>query len=127
MNKELTIDFFEQQYQPVFSSKSLGWNGIEAARYFLSPGHVSKKQGLPAHLLLLYLGEPSMMVQMGSTFTSNIIVNKGEHAFVPAGRRLEGNWSMDADFLFLNFDAEFIHPFSLIRSHPISPYFRPEA
>jgi AraC family transcriptional regulator len=108
MNKELIIDFFEQQYQPVFSSKSLGWNGIEAARYFLSPGHVSKKQGLPAHLLLLYLGEPSMIVQMGSTSTSNIFVKKGEHAFVPAGRRLEGNWSMDADFLFLNFDPTFM-------------------
>ncbi|QBD80404.1 AraC family transcriptional regulator [Ktedonosporobacter rubrisoli] len=106
MNKNLVIDSFEQQYQPVFSSKSLGWNSIEAARYFLSPGHVSKN--LPVHLLLLYLGEPSMMVQMGSTSTSNIFVKKGEHAFVPAGRRLEGNWSMDADFLFLNFDPIFM-------------------
>jgi len=108
MNKELIIDSFEQQYQPVFSSKSLGWNGIEAARYVLSPGDVSKKQGLPVHLLLLYLGEPSVIVQMGSTFTSNTFVKKDEHAFVPAGRRLEGHWSMDVDLLFLNFDPAFM-------------------
>jgi hypothetical protein len=45
---------------------------------------------------------------MGSTSTSNTFLKKGEHAFVPAGRRLEGNWSMDVDFLFLNFEPTFM-------------------
>jgi len=108
MNKELSPNAFDQQYQPVFSSKPLGWNGIEAARYLLSPGNVSKNEGLSAHLLLLYLGEPSLIVQIGSTSTSDTFVKKGEHAFVPAGRRLEGSWPMDVDLLFLNFDPAFM-------------------
>ena len=106
--KEDTNASFYQQFSPAHSSRSLGWQGIDAARYLLPPGHASGQGGPPAHLLLLYLGEPSSIIQtnVGSTHGGFVdtFVGKGYHSFMPAERTWEGSWPLESDALFLHFD-----------------------
>ena len=112
MKQESNTPSFYQQFPPVRSSKLLGWKGIEAAQYLASPGQVSVPPGLSSHLLILYLGEPSVIVQTcstpGSDTLADTFVRKGDHAFVPRERGLEGRWSMDVEALFLHFDPALI-------------------
>ena len=112
MKQESNTPSFYQQFPPVRSSKLLGWKGIEAAQYLASPGQVSVQPSLSSHLLILYLGKPSLIVQTSSMPGSNTLadtfVRKGEHAFVPIERGLGGRWSMDVDALFLHFDPALI-------------------
>jgi AraC family transcriptional regulator len=112
MMQESNTPSFYQRFPPVRSSKLLGWKGIEAAQYLASPGQVSVPSGLSSHLLILYLGEPNLIVQTGSTpgrdTLADTFVRKGAHAFVSTERGLGGRWSMDIDALFLHFDPALI-------------------
>ncbi len=112
MTQERMTPSFYQQFPPVRSSKLLGWKGIEAAHYLALPGQVSVQPSLTSHLLMLYLGEPSLIVKTrsmpGSTTLADTFVRKGEHAFVRSEGGLEGRWSMDVDALFLHLDPALI-------------------
>ena len=113
MKKDMSPASFYQQFPAVRSSQPLGWQGLEAARYLVSPGHAYVQQSPSSHLLMLYLGIPRPHVQtkcssVSSTWTDTFI-KKGDHALVPAERSMEGRWPMDVDVLFLQFDTALIH------------------
>ncbi len=106
------LDSFSHQFPPVLSSTSLGWQDIEATHYLLPPDHVFLEQKTPSHLLVLYLGERSVLTQdsfaSGDGTLADAFVNKGDYALAPAGSKVGARWSMDVDALFLYFDAAFI-------------------
>ena len=112
MKEDISTSSTCHQFLPIRSSKPLQWQGIEAVQCLVPPGHASVQQDLSSHLLILYLGVPSLVIQT-SSFSSNgmladTFVHKEDHAFMPAGRRVEGRWPMDIDILFLHFDPTLI-------------------
>lgn len=108
MMKNMSLASFSRQFPPVRSSKSLGWQGIEAVRRLLPPDDVCVEQRLSSHLLVLYLGTPSLLAQVSFSCVYDTLaetfVRKGAHAFVPAERQVGGRWQTDVDALFLQFD-----------------------
>ncbi len=106
MKKEMSQASFYRQFPPVQSSKSLGWQGIEATRYLLAPNEVCVEQKLSSHLLVLYLGTPSLLAQVSFSCIygtlAETFVRKGNYAFVPAERQVGGKWQTDVDVLFLH-------------------------
>ena len=112
MKKVMSLASFSRRFSPVRSSRSLGWQGIEATHCLLPPDDVCVEQRLSSHLLVLYLGTPSLLAQVSFSCVygtlTDTFVNKGDHAFVPADRQVGGRWSTNVDVLFLQFEPTLI-------------------
>lgn len=113
MKEDTNASSFYQQFSPMHSSRSLGWQGIDAARYLVPPGYASGQGGPPAHLLLLYLGEPSLIIQTSVASSHgefvDTFVHKGSHSFMPAEHTWKGSWPIESDALFLHFEPALMH------------------
>ena len=97
-----------QQFIPISSSKALSWQGLEVGRYILAPGQAELHMGQDQLLLLLYLGQPPVLVQTGTQSAEDCRVQKGDHTLITREDALNIHWPVDVDLLYVNFDLAFV-------------------
>jgi AraC family transcriptional regulator len=93
--------------QPVFSSKSKGWNGF-VIEYHHHRANELVSPPLSQHLITLNFGSPYRLVQQldGQVYEGQII--KGDIILTPANHPTQWRWDREVDVLHLCFEPTFV-------------------